>query len=180
APDARVEAQSPAHRQTLVSSPLTLAAPADPGRWVGICRPTGIITDAPAPLGGVRRGAALALLPATYARGRARGTLRIETASGAQTATLGLIGRMESENLDELRAQVRGHRPQLVVDLDEVGRPPFIGDGNAGFAARILSHLGNHSGGHGIWRPRGTRRQPRPCHRPRPGAADQERAGDPK
>ena len=47
-------------------------------------------------------------------------TLRIETASDGQTATLRLIGRIESESLDELRAQVRRHRPRLVLDLDEV------------------------------------------------------------
>jgi len=48
-------------------------------------------------------------------------TLRIETASAGQTATLRLIGRVESEYLDELRAQLRKHGPQLVVlDLDDV------------------------------------------------------------
>jgi anti-anti-sigma regulatory factor len=47
-------------------------------------------------------------------------TLRIETASDGQTATLRLIGRVESEYLDELQAQLRKHRPQLVLDLDEV------------------------------------------------------------
>ena len=47
-------------------------------------------------------------------------TLRIETASDGQTATLRLIGRVESEYLDELQAQVHGHRPRLVLDLHEV------------------------------------------------------------
>ncbi len=47
-------------------------------------------------------------------------TLRIETASAGQTATLRLIGRVESEYLDELRVQLRKHRSQLVLDLDEV------------------------------------------------------------
>jgi len=47
-------------------------------------------------------------------------TLRIETASDGETATLRLIGRIESESLDELQAQVRRHRPRLVLDLDEV------------------------------------------------------------
>jgi len=36
------------------------------------------------------------------------------------TATLRINGRVESEYLDELRAQLRKHRPQLVLDLDEV------------------------------------------------------------
>jgi hypothetical protein len=47
-------------------------------------------------------------------------TLRIDTTSDGQTATLRLIGRIESEYLDELQAQVRRHRPRLVLDLDEV------------------------------------------------------------
>jgi anti-anti-sigma regulatory factor len=47
-------------------------------------------------------------------------TLKIETASDGQTATLRLIGRIESEYLDELQAQVRTHRPRLVLDLDQV------------------------------------------------------------
>ena len=47
-------------------------------------------------------------------------TLRIETAFDGQTATLRLIGRIESESLDELRAQVRRHRPRLLLDLYEV------------------------------------------------------------
>ena len=47
-------------------------------------------------------------------------TLKIETASDGQTATLRLIGRIESEYLEELRAQVRRHCPRLVLDLDEV------------------------------------------------------------
>ena len=47
-------------------------------------------------------------------------TLRIETASDGQTATLRLIGHIESEYLDEIRAQVARHRPRLVFDLDEV------------------------------------------------------------
>jgi anti-anti-sigma regulatory factor len=47
-------------------------------------------------------------------------TLRIETASDGETATLRLIGRIESESLDELRIQVRRHRPRLLLDLDEV------------------------------------------------------------
>ncbi len=47
-------------------------------------------------------------------------TLKIETASDGQAATLRLIGHIESEYLDELRAQVRKHGPRLVLDLDEV------------------------------------------------------------
>ena len=47
-------------------------------------------------------------------------TLKIETASDGQTATLRLIGHIESKYLDEIRAQVRRHRPRLVFDLDQV------------------------------------------------------------
>ena len=46
-------------------------------------------------------------------------TLRIETASEGQTATLRLIGRVAAEYLDELQAQLRKHHP-LGLDLDEV------------------------------------------------------------
>ena len=47
-------------------------------------------------------------------------TLKIETAADRHTTMLRLIGRIESEYLDELEAQVRRHRPRLVLDLDEV------------------------------------------------------------
>jgi hypothetical protein len=47
-------------------------------------------------------------------------TLRIETASDGQTTTLRLIGRIEGQYLEELRAQVGTHRPRLVLDLGEV------------------------------------------------------------
>ena len=47
-------------------------------------------------------------------------TMKIETASDGQTMLLRLIGRIESGYLDELEAQVRRHRPRLVLDLDEV------------------------------------------------------------
>jgi anti-anti-sigma regulatory factor len=46
-------------------------------------------------------------------------TMRIETTSDGQTAILRLIGRIESQHLDELRAEVRRHR-RLVLDLDQV------------------------------------------------------------
>jgi len=47
-------------------------------------------------------------------------TLRIERAFDGQTAMLRLIGRIKSESLDELRTQVRRHRPRLLLDLYEV------------------------------------------------------------
>ena len=47
-------------------------------------------------------------------------TLRIEAARDGQTATLRLIGRLESEHLNELQIQIERHRPRLVLDLDEL------------------------------------------------------------
>ena len=47
-------------------------------------------------------------------------TMMIETTSNGQTAILRLIGRIESQHLDELWAEVRRHRPRLVIDLDQV------------------------------------------------------------
>src|SRR5439155_1683271 len=67
------------------------------------------------------KGVARLLLPSSaYDRWLPQMTLRIETVSDGQTATLRLIGRIESESLDELRAEVRRHRLRLVLDLDEV------------------------------------------------------------
>ena len=47
-------------------------------------------------------------------------TMKIETTSDRQTRILRLIGRIESQHLDELRTEVRRYRPRLVLDLDEV------------------------------------------------------------
>ncbi len=47
-------------------------------------------------------------------------TMRIETTSDGQTAVLCLIGRMESQHVEDLRAEVRRHRRRLVLDLDQV------------------------------------------------------------
>jgi len=47
-------------------------------------------------------------------------TLKIEMVSDRQGATLRLSGRIASEYLGELEAQVRRLRPRLVLDLDEV------------------------------------------------------------
>jgi len=46
--------------------------------------------------------------------------MKIETTSHGQTVMLRLSGRIESEYLDELQAEVRRYRPRLVLDLDEV------------------------------------------------------------
>jgi len=47
-------------------------------------------------------------------------TLKIETASNGTTTTLRLSGRIESDHLTELMAQVRRQRPHIVLDLDDV------------------------------------------------------------
>jgi anti-anti-sigma regulatory factor len=47
-------------------------------------------------------------------------TLKIETVSDGKGTTLRLIGRIKSEYLEELQAQVRRHGPRLVLDLEEV------------------------------------------------------------
>lgn len=46
--------------------------------------------------------------------------MKIETTADGRTPTLRLIGRIDSEYLPELRAQVERHRPHLMLDLDEV------------------------------------------------------------
>ena len=44
--------------------------------------------------------------------------LRIETNSDGETTTIRLIGRMQSEHLDELKRQLE--RPRFVLDLAEL------------------------------------------------------------
>ncbi len=80
----------------------------------------GSVAEANGPPGeGVGDGAAFACL-APVLRGSPQLTFRIETTFDGETTTLRLIGRTESEYLDELQGQVRRHRPRLVLDLDEV------------------------------------------------------------
>jgi anti-anti-sigma regulatory factor len=47
-------------------------------------------------------------------------TLRIVRDSDGSTTVIRLIGRMQSEHLDELQAQIAGNGPHVVLDLDEV------------------------------------------------------------
>jgi hypothetical protein len=68
----------------------------------------------------VRHGPALAFLIPHHGRGLQQMTLKIETASDGRTATLRLSGRIDAEYVDELRAEIRRHRPWLVLDLDDV------------------------------------------------------------
>src|SRR5260370_31462796 len=65
-----------------------------------------------------RRGACLLLR--RHGRGLPQVTLKIEVVSDRQGAALRLSGRVASEYLGELEAQVRRLRPRLVLDLDEV------------------------------------------------------------
>jgi anti-anti-sigma regulatory factor len=47
-------------------------------------------------------------------------TLKIETASAGEAAVLRLVGRIQSDDVDELRARIHGQRTRVVLDLDEV------------------------------------------------------------
>ena len=47
-------------------------------------------------------------------------TLRIEKASDGHSTTIRLIGHMQSEHLEELKAQMQGSGPGVVLDLDEM------------------------------------------------------------
>jgi anti-anti-sigma regulatory factor len=47
-------------------------------------------------------------------------TLKIETISDGTTTTLRLVGRIESEYLTELAAQLRRYGQRLVLDLEQV------------------------------------------------------------
>lgn len=47
-------------------------------------------------------------------------TLKIETASAGEPAVLRLVGRIQSEDVPELRAQIRSHRAKVVLDFEEV------------------------------------------------------------
>jgi hypothetical protein len=81
-------------------------------------------------------------------------TLKIETASAGEAAVLRLVGRIQSDDVDELRSRISGQRAKVVLDLDEVTLvdleaveflvacegegvellrcPPYIGNGWAG------------------------------------------------
>src|SRR5437016_6205782 len=47
-------------------------------------------------------------------------TLRIELVPGGPTTTIRLIGRIQAEHLDELKAQIEGSRTAVVLDLEEL------------------------------------------------------------
>ena len=47
-------------------------------------------------------------------------TLKIEKDSDGQQTTIRLIGHMQAEHLEELKAQMQGSGPGIVLDLDEV------------------------------------------------------------
>ena len=47
-------------------------------------------------------------------------TLKIETTPGQRCTTIRLIGRIRSEHFTELRAQLEGAGPSVVLDLGEV------------------------------------------------------------
>jgi hypothetical protein len=47
-------------------------------------------------------------------------TLKIEKYADGDSTTLRLIGRMQTEHLEELEKQIRESGPVLILDLDEV------------------------------------------------------------
>lgn len=47
-------------------------------------------------------------------------TMKIETASAGEPAVLRLVGRIQSDDVDELRTHIRKHRAKVVLDFDEV------------------------------------------------------------
>src|SRR5712692_10085543 len=47
-------------------------------------------------------------------------TLKIEKDSDGQQTTIRLIGHMQAEHLEELKAQMKGSGPGVVLDLEEV------------------------------------------------------------
>jgi hypothetical protein len=47
-------------------------------------------------------------------------TLRIEKDSDGQQTTIRLIGHMRAEHLEELKAQTKGRRAGIALDLEEV------------------------------------------------------------
>ena len=47
-------------------------------------------------------------------------TVKIEKDSDGQQTTIRLIGHMQSEHLEELKAQMKGSGPGMVLDLDEM------------------------------------------------------------
>jgi len=46
--------------------------------------------------------------------------LRIERDSDGETTIIRLIGRIQAEHLDELKTQVSGNGPNLIVNLEDV------------------------------------------------------------
>jgi ABC-type transporter Mla MlaB component len=54
-------------------------------------------------------------------------TLRIETASSNASVVLRLIGEMQPDDLDELKAQMNDTRRRIQFDLDEVTRVDVVG-----------------------------------------------------
>lgn len=47
-------------------------------------------------------------------------TLKIETATAGEAAVLRLVGRIQSDDVGELRAHIRSQRTRVVLDLDQV------------------------------------------------------------
>jgi anti-anti-sigma regulatory factor len=52
---------------------------------------------------------------------REKMTLKIETVSDGQSTTIRLIGRVQAEHVEELKAQIKDGGPNVTFDLYEVG-----------------------------------------------------------
>lgn len=54
-------------------------------------------------------------------------TLKIQTATDGRDVSLRLIGRIQSGDVNELRAHIQSHRGRVVLDLDEVTLVDVVG-----------------------------------------------------
>jgi anti-anti-sigma regulatory factor len=54
-------------------------------------------------------------------------TLKIETVTDGRDASLRVIGRLQSQDVDELRAHIQSHRGRVVLDLDELTLVDIMG-----------------------------------------------------
>jgi hypothetical protein len=68
-----------------------------------------------------RLGEALFLQYVFCVNGGFKMTFKIERTHSGKVTTLRLIGRLESECLEELKAQIEHSGTQVVLDLEEVG-----------------------------------------------------------
>ncbi len=70
-------------------------------------------------------------------------TLKIEKYADGDSTTIRLIGRMQTEHLEELEKQIRESGPVLILDLDEVTlvKVALVKGGSRGIGAAIAKRL---------------------------------------